>query len=261
MIVRLLLVSLLFLNLGNFSKKDVSVSATSAILISPWAKRIIYSKNIHTKLPPASTTKILTALVVIKNSHLKKKVGISKFASSIEPSKIHVKQGELYYTEDLLKALLLNSGNDASIALAESIAGSEEAFAVIMNELAGKLGAKNTNFKNSNGLPANDQYSTAYDLALIVREAMKNKKFVEIMNTKTSEISEITTGRKIKLKNHNKSLWKERPYLIVGKTGYTKKARHCFAGYIQYNRWKKVIVVILGGTKLWDNLDALAGSN
>ncbi len=261
MIIRLLLVSLLFLNLGNFSKKDVSVSATSAILISPWAKRIIYSKNIHTKLPPASTAKILTALVVVKNSHLKKKVGVSKFASSMEPSKIHIKEGEFYYTEDLLKALLLNSGNDASVALAESVAGSEEAFAVMMNGLVRKLGAKNTNFKNSNGLPAKDQYSTAYDLALIVREAMKNKELVEIMNTKTSEIREINTGRKIKLKNHNKSLWKERPYLILGKTGYTKEARHCFAGYIQYNRWKKVIVVILGGTKLWNNLDALAGAN
>ena len=261
MIIRLLLVSLLFLNLGNFSKKDVSVSATSTILISPWAKRIIYSKNIHTKLPPASTAKILTALVVVKNSHLKKKVGVSKFASSMEPSKIHIKEGEFYYTEDLLKALLLNSGNDASVALAESVAGSEEAFAVMMNGLVRKLGAKNTNFKNSNGLPAKDQYSTAYDLALIVREAMKNKELVEIMNTKTSEIREINTGRKIKLKNHNKSLWKERPYLILGKTGYTKEARHCFAGYIQYNRWKKVIVVILGGTKLWNNLDALAGAN
>ena len=261
MIIRLLLVSLLFLNPGNFSKKDVSVSAASTILISPWAKRIIYSKNIHTKLPPASTAKILTALVVVKNSHLKKKVGVSKFASSMEPSKIHIKEGEFYYTEDLLKALLLNSGNDASVALAESVAGSEEAFAVMMNGLARKLGAKNTNFKNSNGLPAKDQYSTAYDMALIVREAMKNKKLVEIMNTKTSEIREITTGRKIKLKNHNKSLWKERPYLILGKTGYTKEAGHCFAGYIQYNRWKKVIVVILGGAKLWNNLDALAGLN
>ena len=200
----------------------------------------------------------MTALVVLKNSHLKKKVVVSKFASSMEASKVYIKEGENYLTEDLLKALLLNSGNDASVALAESVAGSEGNFVKMMNETAKAIGARNTNFKNSNGLPVKGQYSTAYDLALLVREAMKYKKFVDIMNMKSGEMGEINRGRKIKLKSHNKSLWNDTPYLILGKTGYTKKARHCFAGYIQYNRWRKTIVVILKSGSLWKDLELLA---
>ena len=252
------LVSLFFLTTPSFSKEYLSLSAESAVLINPFTRRIIYSKNPHLRLSPASTTKIMTALVVLKNSHLRKDVVVSRFASSIEASKVYIKEGEIYSIEDLLEALLLNSGNDASVALAESVAGSEKNFVEMMNETAKAIGAKNTNFKNPNGLPAKDQYSTAYDLALIVRETMKHKKFVEIIKMKRGEMEEINSNRRIKLKNHNKSLWKETPYLILGKTGYTRKAGHCFAGYIQYNRWHKVIVVILKSRSLWKDLELLA---
>jgi len=87
---------------------------------------------------------------------------------------------------------------------------------------------------------------------------MKNRKFVDILKLKNSEIVELNSGRRIKLKNHNKSLWKDAPYVLLGKTGYTKKARHCFAGYIQYSIWRKAIVVILKGRKPWSDLEALA---
>lgn len=254
----ILLIPLLFLSIFNFEKKDISISAESAILMSTWAKRIIYSKNSDLKLAPASTAKIMTALVVLKNSSLDKEVAVSKFATSMEPSKIYIKEGETYSTFGLLKALLLNSGNDASVALAESIAGSEEEFVKMMNEMAISIGAKDTNFKTSNGLPAKDQYSTARDLALIVREAMRHKEFVEIIKMKTGEISELKSNRRIELKSHNKSLWKNTPYAILGKTGYTKKAGSCFAGYIEYNRWRKVIVVILKSKAKWKDLDTLA---
>ncbi len=247
-----------FLTQSCFSDKDLSLSAESAVLISPFIKRTIYSKNPHLRFAPASTTKIMTALVVLKNSHLNKKVAVSKFASSMEASKVYIREGEEYLIEDLLKALLLNSGNDASVALAEGVAGSEEEFVKMMNMTAQTIGAKNTSFKNSNGLPAEGQYSTAYDMALIVREAMKYRKFTEIMEIKEDEIEEADSGRTIKLKSHNKSLWKDAPYLILGKTGYTKKARHCFAGYIQYNKWRKVIVVILKSGSLWKDLESLA---
>ncbi|MFC1508056.1 D-alanyl-D-alanine carboxypeptidase family protein [Candidatus Omnitrophota bacterium] len=258
MLKRLLLIPLLFLTIPIFSEENIPLTADSAVLMSPWTKKLFYSKNPHKKLSPASTVKIMTALVFLRKGYLKKRITVSKFASSMEPSKVYLKEGEVYLAEDLLKALLLNSGNDASVALAEGIAGSEEKFVGMMNEMAKKIGAKNTHFKNSNGLPAEGQYSTAYDMALIVREAMKDKNFVDVMDTKRSQIEELTSGREIKLKNHNKSLWKETPYRILGKTGYTKKARHCFAGYIQYNRWRKVIVVMLKGEKLWPNLEILA---
>jgi len=255
---KLLLIPLFFLTIFSFPKEEISLTAESAVVMGPWTKRVIYSKVPHQRLAPASTVKIMTALVVLKNSPLKKKVAVSKFASSMEPSKVYIKEGEEYLTEDLLKALLLNSGNDASVALAESVAGSEEKFVDMMNETAKAIGARNTHFKNSNGLPAEGQYSTAYDLALIVRKAMKNRKFVDILKLKNSEIRELNSGRRIKLKNHNKTLWKDTPYVLLGKTGYTKKARHCFAGYIQYSIWHKAIVVILKGRKPWSDLEALA---
>ena len=258
MFKHLLLIPLFFLSIFSFSKDDIPITAESAVLMDPWTKRIIYSKNPHLELSPASTVKIMTAIVVLKNSHLKKRVVISEFASSMEASKVYLKDGEVYLIEDLLRAVLLNSGNDASVALAESVAGSEEEFVDMMNKMARTIGTRDTDFKNSTGLPEKGQYSTAYNLSLVVREAMKNKNFVDILKMKNTEIEELGTRRRIKLKNHNKSLWKDTPYLILGKTGYTKKAGHCFAGYIQYNRWRKVIVVILKSKKLWSDLELLA---
>jgi D-alanyl-D-alanine carboxypeptidase (penicillin-binding protein 5/6) len=199
----------------------------------------------------------MTAIVVVRNSSLDRKVRVSAKAVSVPPSKIHLKTGEEYTTEDLLKALLLNSGNDASVALAESVAGSEEAFVKMMNDMARKIGARRTNFKTSSGLPAKNQYSTAYDLALIVREAMKYKSIVDIMKMKTAEIKEENSDRCIKLKNHNKSLHRNTVYFILGKTGYTIGAGHCFAGYINYGR-RNTIVVILKSRKMWMDMARLA---
>jgi len=254
----LLLIPLLFLNIFFFPEKDISLQAESAILMDPWTKRVLYYKDPHRKLSPASTVKIMTALLVLKKSQLDDRVMVSELASSMEPSKVYIAEGESYFVGDLLKGLLLNSGNDASVALAESVAGSEERFVGAMNKMAESIGAENTNFRNSNGLPAKGQYSTAYDLSLVVRQAMKNKNFVDIVKMKNSEIQELNSDRRIKLKSHNKSLWKDTSYLILGKTGYTKKAGHCFSGYIQYNRWHKVIVVILNSKSLWLDLKALA---
>jgi D-alanyl-D-alanine carboxypeptidase (penicillin-binding protein 5/6) len=252
-----ILIPIFFLSIVGFSKRNIYLTAESALLMDPWSKRIIYSKNPHQKLAPASTIKIMTALIALKKSDLKKRVVVSKLAASMEPSKVYLKEGEGYFVDDLAKAVLLNSSNDASVALAEGIAGSQEKFVKAMNDMTDKLGARNTNFRNSSGLPAKNQYSTAYDLALIVRSAMKNKRFTEIIKIKETEIKELESGRRIKLRNHNKSLWKEKPYSIYGKTGYTIKAKHCFAGYIEYKK-KKLIVVILRSKKPWLDLEALA---
>ncbi|MBU0759330.1 MAG: D-alanyl-D-alanine carboxypeptidase [Candidatus Omnitrophica bacterium] len=257
---RFAIISILFITVAAFAQNTLPLTADSAVLMNPMTKKLIYAKNEHKKLAPASTTKIMTAIVVLRNRSLDDKVTVSKYASSMEPSKVYIKEGEVYSVRDLLKAVLLNSGNDASVVLAEAVAGSEKDFSSMMTEVAKSIGAEDTNFRNSSGLPAKNQYSTAYDLALIVREAMKYKYFVEIMKMKKAEIEEFNSGRKIKLKNHNKSLWKDTPYSIFGKTGYTKNAGHCFAGYIRYSWWKKVIVVTLKGSKLWDDLEILAAS-
>ncbi|PIP67643.1 MAG: hypothetical protein CO035_01470 [Candidatus Omnitrophica bacterium CG_4_9_14_0_2_um_filter_42_8] len=254
----LIFLSMIFLSTSLFAKEVIHVTAYSVVLMNAGNKKVLYSKNPHVKLAPASTTKIMTALVVMDKSGLDKKVTVPKSATWMPPSRVDIKNGEIYTTEDLLKAALLNSGNDATVALAVSVAGSEKEFTNMMNEMAKKLGCRNTNFKTSNGLPAKNQYTTAYDLALIMRKAMKNKKLSEILETKQAEISELNTGRKIKLRNHNKSLWKEASYTILGKTGYTIRAGQCFAGYIIYDNNRKVIVVMLKGKKLWPDLKELA---
>jgi len=254
----LVFLSVIFLSATLFAKEVIYVTAYSAVLMNSWNKKVLYSKNPHVKLAPASTTKIMTALVVINKSSLDKKVTVSKSATWMPPSRVDIKKGEVYTTEDLLKAALLNSGNDATVALAVSVAGSEKEFTNMMNEMARKLGCSDTNFKTSNGLPAKNQYTTAYDLALIMSEAMKNEKLVEILETKQADISELNTGRKIKLRNHNKSLWKDLSYTILGKTGYTIRAGQCFAGYIMYDNNRKLIVVMLKGKKLWPDLKELA---
>ncbi len=254
----LLILSIILLSSDLFAKEAIYVTAHSAVLMNAGNKKALYSKNPNYKLAPASTTKIMTALVVLKNSALDKKVIVSRSATLMPPSKINIKKGEEYSTEDMLKALLLNSGNDASVALAESVAGTEQDFVKMMNNMARKIGCRNTNFKNSNGLPAKGQYSTAHDLALIMCEAVKDKRMLDILEIKNTEIIELNSGRRIRLRNHNKSLWKDIPYLILGKTGYTIRAGQCFAGYIQYDNRHNLIVVILKGKRLWPDLKELS---
>ena len=256
----LVFVSVIFLSSAIlFAKENIHITAHSAVLMNTWNKKVLYSKNPYVKLAPASTTKIMTALVVLKKSNLDKKVRVSRLATFAPPSKVDIKRGEEYSTGDLLKAVLLNSGNDASVALAESVAGTEKDFAIMMTDMAKRIGCRNTNFKTCNGLPAKGQYSTAYDLALIMREAIKDKRFLDILKIKETEITELNSGRRIKLRNHNKSLWKDTPYVILGKTGYTVRARQCFAGYITYDVRRSLIVVLLKGKKLWPDLRELAG--
>ena len=254
----LVFISIIFLSANLFAKEVIHITAHSAVLMNRWNKKVIYSKNPYIKLAPASTAKIMTALVVLKNSSLNKRVVVSRCAACMPPSKVDIKKGEVYSIEDMLKALLLNSGNDASVALAESVAGTEKDFVGMMNDMARRLGCRDTNFKTSNGLPAKGQYSTAYDMALIVREAVKDKRFLDILSIKGAEITELNSGRRIKLRNHNKSLWKDTSYLILGKTGYTLRARQCFAGYISYDKSHNLIIVILKGKKLWPDLKELA---
>jgi len=256
--ISLVFISIVFLSANLFAKEVIHVTAYSAVLMNTWNKKVVYSKNPHVKLAPASTTKVMTALVVLNKSALDKKVVVSRAATYMPPSKVDIKKGEVYSTEDMLKAALLNSGNDASVALAESVGGTEKDFVKMMNEMARKIGCRNTNFKTSNGLPAKGQYSTAYDLALIMREAVKDKRFLDILRIRQTNITELNSGRRIKLRNHNKSLWKDTSYIVLGKTGYTIRAKQCFLGYISYDKRHNLIVVMLKGKKLWPDLKELA---
>ncbi|MDD5085297.1 MAG: peptidoglycan-binding protein [Candidatus Omnitrophica bacterium] len=230
------------------------VTAPSAILIDPVSKHVIFAKSPHLKRKAASTTKLMTALVVLKKLPLDKEIVITRQASCVAPSKVHLKQGERYTAGALLEALLMESANDAAVALAEGTAGSNAAFARLMNEEARRVGARDTHFANPHGLPGGEQYTTAYDLALIVHELRKKPFLVRLLKKRYSVIYS-ANGRRIHLKNHNRMLWRRnRP--VIGKTGFTRKARHCFAGRIQRGSGE-VLVVIMGSHRLWSDLKTL----
>ncbi len=253
-----LIISLLIISCQESLSAKIEVkglSAKSAIVLDARTKKILYSKEPHIKLPPASTTKVMTALCVLRYGDLDKKVIISKIAASQPPSRIGLKEGEVFLTKDLLKALLLNSANDASVALAESIAGSESSFCKLMNSFSRKLGAKNTNFLTATGLPAKGQYSTSYDLALIMREALKDRRFRDIIGLKSATIKSLS-GRETSLKNHNKMLWHIQKPLVFGKTGWTSNARHCFLGFF-YNKRREMIISVLNSRRLWEDVKIL----
>lgn len=243
------------------------ITAKSVIFSDSTAKKRLYGKDIYKRVLPASTLKVMTALLVLEKLSLDKVVAVSSFATTPQPSKIGVKAGEKYQVRDLLYAILLKSANDASIVLAEAVAGSEEKFVAMMNKRARQLGCKNTMFANSHGLPDDDaQYTTAYDMYLIFREALKYPFFRQAIQYRYKTIYS-EGGRKIALTSHNDILFSKWNQKIYGKTGYTRSAKACFVGYYQKNghdfiiaifgcqsgrRWKEVkrIVSAYGGINL-----------
>ncbi len=192
-------------------------SAAADILIETSTGTVLHEKNADKHMRIASTTKILTAIVALENSDITEKVVIKKDFPAIEGSSIYLKPGEELTVLDLLYGVLLESGNDAAVALALHVSGSVEDFAVLMNSYAKGIGCSNSNFKNPHGLDHEDHYSTARDLSLIAAEAMKNETFRKIVSTKTISVA----GRHFK--NHNKLLWKC-PGAIGIKTGFTERA-------------------------------------
>jgi serine-type D-Ala-D-Ala carboxypeptidase (penicillin-binding protein 5/6) len=227
-----------------------SITAPSALLLDPGSKRIIYARSPHRKQAAASTTKIVTALVAIESLPLDHWVRIHAAVEAIEPSKLYLKAGDELRVRDLLKAILMKSANDAAAALAIEVSGSEKAFAKKMTKAARSWGAKNTRFINSNGLPGKGQYSTAYDLALIMQRAMKNPVIVSILKQKSSVIR-TRQGKRFFLKSHNKMLWKQQA--VIGKTGWTRTSKHCFLGLMQVGS-REAIVSMLGSHRLWGDV-------
>lgn len=227
------------------------ISAGSALLLDSNTQRVIYAKAPHTRRPPASTTKVMTALVILERLSLNQVVRVPAWAKSVEPSKIYLRAGERYRVRDLLHAVLISSANDAAEVLAAAAAGSRAQFAQRMNAKAHSLGCRNTRFTNASGLPLGVQYSTAYDLALIMNEAEKIPFIVDSLGRKYYSFRSLD-GRKLHLKNHNRFLWKS-PQSVIGKTGWTRKGLHCFVGRIRWGG-REVLVAMLGSHRLWKDL-------
>ncbi|MBI4394685.1 MAG: peptidoglycan-binding protein [Candidatus Omnitrophica bacterium] len=231
----------------------LSLTAPSAVLLEPASEKILYSRAPHRRQQPASTTKLVTALVLLDSLPLDHWVTISPRVQSVEASKLYLKTGDRIRVRDLLKAILMKSANDAAAAAAIEISGSEHAFGELMTRKARSLGAKNTRFVNASGLPAEGQYTTAYDLALIMREAMKNDTIVSILRQKGASIRTYY-GNRYHFKSHNKMLL--RGERVIGKTGYTRLAKYCFVGLIEEGP-QNTIVSVLGSRRLWLDLRAL----
>lgn len=247
--------SKIFISGKNYSLPDPSVSAKSAVLIEAESGEIIFSKNADERMPMASTTKIMTALVAIENADITKSVSVSPAAVGVEGSSVYLYANERMTLEDLLYAMMLESANDAATAIAIEVGGSVDGFAEMMNAKAGEMGLSDTHFENPHGLDGDRHYTTAYELALIAREALSNEKFREICSTykKTIPLNE-TEGVRL-LINHNKLL---RSYdgAIGVKTGFTKKSGRCLVSAAERDGLG-FIAVTLGAPDDWRDHSAM----
>lgn len=202
------------------------ISARAAVVIEGAGGKILYAKNPHLKLPPASTTKLVTSMVALDRISPDTVVRISERAANTPSVSPRVRKGELMTVSDLLHLALMRSVNGAAVALAEAAAGSEDAFVAMMNEKMRSLDTDNTHFYNASGLPGGEQYITAHDLARVMKEALRYPLISEIIQRRTAHIV-TPEGRRIFVKSTNHLLWTDDD-LIGGKTGYTRAARHCF---------------------------------
>lgn len=218
---------------SNATSTPPTLNAEGAILIDATTGEVLFSKNGDKQFFPASTTKVMTAILVVENVSLDEKVTISRNAVSAEGSSIGLREGEIYTVEDLLKGLLLMSGNDCAVALAEHVSGSVENFALLMNEKAKEIGATQTDFRNPSGLPDKEHLTTPHDLALIMAEAIKHKEIVEISQIISTKLPPSNLdGHELWIANHNYLVNKNSKYYymptICGKNGYTIEASHTF---------------------------------
>lgn len=227
------------------------VSARAAILIDAKNGAILFEKNAFRQMDPASTTKIMTALLVIEHGNLNRMVTVSRRADATPGSSLHIGEGQQYTRMDLLKGMLLRSGNDASVALAESEAGSVERFVAEMNVKAQRLGAFNTAYENTHGLTRPGHYSSAYDLALISRAALKLPLFQEIVGSQEQTIMELKRHRSRTVHNTNQLLYGF-PGADGVKTGTTDAAGKCLVASATRDNRQLIAVVLKSGNRWGD---------
>jgi D-alanyl-D-alanine carboxypeptidase (penicillin-binding protein 5/6) len=236
--------------LGAEEDEGFRVSAKSFVIMDAKTGQILLSLNPQLFLPPASTLKVMTALSVAEHLQMDDKVPVSTYAAAAPASKINIKPGETYTVREMLYALLLSSANDAARALAEKVSGSEEEFARQLTHEVRQWGAYRTTLATANGLPADNQFSTAEDLAKMFRKAMQNPELAKIMSTKYHNIQ----GDR-ELRNHNRFLFTT-PLAVAGKTGFTRASKHTFVGQFQKDD-KAIIIAMMGSSKKWADLRPL----
>lgn len=243
----------------SVKSEGTNIEARSALLMEPISGKIVYEKNIDEQYAPASVTKIMTMLLTIESVDngkisLDDKVTCSEMQKKMGGSTMLLDTGEIRTVEELIKGVAIASGNDAAVALAEYLGGTEEDFVVMMNTRAKELGMSKTTFKNCNGLPADGHVSTARDIALMSRELLKHPKILKYTGTYMETISE---GRKspIELVNHNKLV-----RFFEGcdglKTGFTSEAKYCISATATRNNVRMLSVIMGAPTYKIRNRDA-----
>ena len=246
-----ILLFLFLFGIPLFAKAEdllLAENAKSAIMIETTTNEILYSKNPHTRLAPASMTKMMSLIIIMENIengslNWNDTIVVSKNASSMGGSQIYLETNELMSVEDLIKGICIASGNDATVALAEKIAGTEKAFVKLMNDKAKNLGLKNTNFINSTGLDAEGHYSSAYDMSIIAKELVKHEKILEFSSIYEDYLRQ-NTQNSFWLVNTNK-LVKFYSYIDGLKTGYTSDAGYCLTATGK-KKGMRLITVVMG---------------
>ncbi len=251
MIITALIISATIIPTPSFAsevKVDLAENAKSAILIERDTGTVLFEKNSDERLSPASMTKIMTMLLIMEaledgKIQWNEKVRTSEYAASMGGSQVFLEEGEEMTVDELLRAISISSANDASIAMAERIAGSEKQFVKMMNQKAKELGLKDTKFQNATGLPAKNHYSSARDMAILAKELLKHEKITNYTSQYESYLRE-GTDKKFWLVNTNR-LVKFYPGVDGLKTGFTKEAKYCLTATAKKGDMR-VIAVVFG---------------
>lgn len=245
----ILIITLLF----PFIIKGISTSATSAILMDTDNNRIIYSKNIHEVRSVASISKIMTALLAIESGKLDEEVKINSSINKAYGSAIYIKIGEKMKLRDLVYGLMLRSGNDAALAIADFVGGSVDNFVTMMNHKAKEIGLKNSKFNNPSGLDEDKaNYSTAYDMAILTSYAMKINDYRKIVKTKEYKLE---TNKNTYIWHNKHKLLRLYKYTTGGKTGYTKIAKRTLVTTASRDNTNLVAVTLNDGNDFKDHMD------
>lgn len=241
----------LFITTTFGTESGLNISAKAAVVMCLDTKEIIFGKNISQKLPMASTTKIMTALILSEQPDLSKAVTVTKKMVAVEGSSMGLLEGDIVSFRDLLYGMLLASGNDAANVTAYVLGGSVEGFAKMMNKKAQELGLKDTNFVTPSGLDDENHYTTAYDLAVLTSEALKNDAFATACSSTSATLYYGNPPYRRSLSNHNKLL-SSYEGLIGVKTGFTKRSGRCLVTAAKRDD-KSVICVTLNDPNDWED--------
>lgn len=241
-----------------FANENLYINSKTAVSVDADSSVVLYSKDMNKQIYPASTTKILTAILAIENVDLNKSVVVSKAAISIpwDSSSVYLQEGEVITIRDLLYCLLLNSGNDAANVLAEAVSGNIQSFVELMNEKVRELGCTNTHFNNAHGYSDDNHYTTALDMAKIFTYCIKNPTFANIIATKSYIVDKTNkTDEKRYLSNTNRLILQKEDsvyaryyeFCLGGKTGYTDEAGRTLVTYAKKDN-KTVVVTVFGAS-------------